>query len=138
MSKKKNLKRQLAASQQSVQRMNDSWDRLTKQNLDLLARIERTEEFIQKKDKVISGLKSELEEKNSQLQGFWNGKEMVQIRKDATYWKEAYLISKQDNKTLIETVNQEREFSNVLKRRIHDLESQVEKLDRELQDITTA
>lgn len=42
---------------------------------------------------IVEQLNKDLADKTRQLQEAWNGKENVQMRKDAAYWKEVFEIS---------------------------------------------
>lgn len=88
----------IANLQKGVKEQADIMAERFKTIRELSERIERTEAFIQKKDKIIAGLRNELADKTRELQEAWNGKENVQIRKDAAYWKEVFEISKESVK----------------------------------------
>lgn len=117
--KKKQLKKQLKDCQQSLLKTNESWDRLNQENKDQDETIEEMTEVLAQRMKIVIELSNKVDalekiikkktqtvnDLNRQLKENWEGKENIELRKSAAYWKEAFEIAKQSNKALTERNN---------------------------------
>jgi len=104
--KKKELKKRFAACEQSLQRTNENFDQLCKDNKEQARTIDDLTRLQNSKIKYIDQLKKEngdcyaeyskllqeLKDERARIQKEWEGNESVEERKAAAYWRECYEI----------------------------------------------